>query len=247
MLTEITLALIQATTEFLPISSSGHLALFSNLISKPDLFFFTVLHLASLIAVIIFTREEIASLFKFDKQAKQNWVYLIIATIPAGLVGLFFNSTIEQTFSSYVFLASAFLFTAIILFLTKFTTSTKNITLTSALIIGALQILALFPGVSRSGITISTAMFLGIKRPTAAKFSFLLFIPLSIGAFILELSKLDHIPSTISYLLPFVVCLIASLFFLNILMKIINKNNFWLFSFYCLALAIIIFLTKIMM
>jgi len=127
MLNEILLAIIQAATEFLPISSSGHLALTSNLISKPNLFFFTALHLASLIAVIIFTRKEIFNLITFNKKYKKLWIYLIIATIPAALFGFFFNNLIEKTFSSYLFLSITFLFTAIILFLTKFTTTNSKL------------------------------------------------------------------------------------------------------------------------
>ena len=101
MLNEIILAIVQAATEFLPVSSSGHLALISNLISEPNLFFFTTLHLASLIAVVVFTREEIINLFSFKKQYRKAWLYLIIATVPAALCGFFFKDAIEETFSSF--------------------------------------------------------------------------------------------------------------------------------------------------
>jgi undecaprenyl-diphosphatase len=242
MIIEIFLALLQAATEFLPISSSGHLALFSNAVSRPNIFFFIVLHLASLIAVIIFTRKEIAHLFTFNEKARKLWLQIIVATLPAAIIGFLFHDTIESTFFSYFFLAIAFIFTGIILLLTRIPKSRgRYLTIKSALIIGLFQALALFPGVSRSGMTISSAIFLGIQKEKSAKFSFLLFIPLSLAAFILE--TITYHPTTLpSYpaiIIPFIVCLFASLFFLNFLMRIIKANKFWAFSLYCFAAAIL--------
>jgi undecaprenyl-diphosphatase len=236
MLTQILLALIQAATEFLPVSSSGHLALVSNLLDKPDLFFFTVLHLASLIAVIIFTRKEIGQLLSFDKKYLSMWGYLIIATIPAALFGFFFHEIIREVFSSYFFLAIAFFFTGGILLLTKFISSNGGINPGNALIVGLFQIFALFPGVSRSGMTISSGMFSGIEREKAAKFSFLLLIPLVLGAFIFEMKDFYF---SIELLVSFIVCLLASLLFLNLLMKVIKRGKFWMFSIYCFLVGLI--------
>ena len=114
MIKDILLAIVQAATEFLPVSSSGHLALISNLISKPDLFFFTALHLASLVAVVIFTRKEIINLFSFEKQYRKVWIYLIIATVPAALCGFLFKDAIEKTFSSFLFIGGSFIFTGVV-------------------------------------------------------------------------------------------------------------------------------------
>jgi len=236
MLTEILLAIIQAVTEFFPISSSGHLALISNLISKPDLFFFTALHLSSLIAVLIFTRKEISNLLSFKKEYRKIWLYLIIATIPAGIVGFFLENIVESSLSSFLFLGIAFIFTGIVLFLTKFTKVYSKLNWKNSLFIGLFQAVSVFPGVSRSGMTISSSMFSGIEKEKAAKFSFLLFIPLSLGAFILELKNFYF---SFSLLISFFVCLILSLIFLNLLVLIIRKNYFWLFSLYCLILGII--------
>ncbi|MFH1451738.1 MAG: undecaprenyl-diphosphate phosphatase [archaeon] len=237
MLNEILLALIQAATEFLPISSSGHLALVSNIISQPNLFFFTTLHLASLIAVLIFTRKEIKDLITFKQESKPLWIYIILATIPAALVGYFFNDIIEKAFSSLLFISAAFFFTGIILLLTRLAPNTKRkLTIKSSIIIGIFQVLALFPGVSRSGMTISSGFFQGINREKAAKFSFLLFIPLAVGAFILESGKAYF---NLSLVISFIVCLLTSLLFLNLLLKIIVKNKFWLFGFYCFLISIV--------
>ncbi len=236
MLNEILLSIIQAATEFLPISSSGHLALISNLISKPDLFFFITLHLASLIAVLIFKRKEIFELLTFKQQYRKLWIFLIIATIPAALFGYFFNSLIESAFSSLLLIGIAFIFTSIILFLTKYAKQYSRLNYKNSLFIGIMQILALFPGVSRSGMTISAGLFSGIEREKAAKFSFLLFIPLAIGAFILESGSFYF---SFTLLICFIITLILSLIFLNLLLLIIKKNYFWLFSIYCLLIGII--------
>jgi len=119
MLNEIILSIIQAVTEFLPVSSSGHLALYENIFSKPDLFFIIFLHLASLLAVIIFTRKAILHLLTFNKSARKLWLYLIITTIPAALIGFLFKNYIESALSSLLFLGIAFLFTGTILLFTK--------------------------------------------------------------------------------------------------------------------------------
>lgn len=238
------LALIQAATEFLPISSSGHLALISNLISEPNVSFFVTLHLASLFAVVIFTRKEIYSLLKFDKPSLKLWIYLIIATIPAVLVGFFSKSTIEAMFSSYFFLGIAFIFTGIIIILTKFSKTNSKLNIKNSFVIGLFQVLALFPGVSRSGMTISSGMFFGIPREKAAKFSFLLLIPLTLGAFLLEINKINF---SIKIIPPLLVCLAASLLFLNLLMKIIIKEKFWVFSIYCFILGIVSLIISILL
>jgi len=237
MLNEILYAIIQSATEFLPVSSSGHLALFSNIISKkPDIFFFTALHLASLLAVIIFTRNEIFGLLTFKKEFRNLWIYLIIATIPAALFGYFFAGFVESAFSSFLYLGIAFLFTGLILLSTKNAKPFSKLNPGNSLAIGLFQALALFPGVSRSGITISSGLLFGLEREKAAKFSFLLFIPLSIGAFFLE-SKNFYF--SFSLLVSFIICLVLSLVFLSLLLKIIKKKKFWTFSFYCFFLGIL--------
>ncbi len=236
MLVEIILAIIQAATEFLPISSSGHLALFSNVFSKPNLFFFTVLHIASLFAVLIFTRREIIKLLSFQRKYFKMWVYLIVATIPAALVGFFFKDVIESSFSSYLVMGLAFIFTSFLLFLTKFFNNNKKLTLKRSIGIGLMQCIALFPGVSRSGTTISSARILGVNNEESFRFSLLLFIPLALGAMVLELGSFYF---SWSLIVSFFVCFFLSLLFLNLLYRILEKNKFWLFGFYCLFVGIV--------
>lgn len=236
MLNEILLAIVQAVTEFLPISSSGHLALISNIIGKPDIFFFTVLHLASLLAVLIFTRKELAKLITFDKRYSKMWLFLIIGTIPAVVFALFFKDIIEASFSSFLFLGVAFIFTGFILLFTRFSRQYSKLNYKNSLLIGIFQILALFPGISRSGMTISSGLFSGLKKEEAVKFSFLLFIPLSVGAFLSELGKFYF---NFSLLISFIITFLLSLIFLNLLLVIVKRKAFWLFAFYCFIIGII--------
>jgi len=236
MVNEILLAIIQAITEFLPISSSGHLALISNLISEPNLFLIAILHLASLLAVLIFTRKEIYNLITFNKKYRKLWIYLIIATIPAVIIGLLFKDLIEQTLSSFLFIGLALIFTGFILLLTSIKTKKSKLNYKNALIIGLFQMLALFPGVSRSGMTISSALFAGIEKEKAVRFSFLLFIPLAIGAVIMESGGAYF---NLNLLIAFILCFVLSLLFLNLLVYIIKINKFWIFSIYCFVVGII--------
>lgn len=246
MLNEIIMAIIQAATEFLPVSSDGHLALYSNLFYQPNLFFITFLHIASLFAVLIYTRKEIKFLLTFSKEAQKLWLYIIIATIPGALIGFLAKDYIEQAFTSLLVTGIGFLFTGTILLLTKFKSSknTSRLNAKNSLFIGLMQALAPLPGVSRSGMTISTALYNRVEREKAAKFSFLLFIPLAIGAFGLEF--LDYYTGNIEMSIPistliisFIICFILSLLFLNLLTLIIKKDKFWMFSIYCYMIGII--------
>lgn len=243
MIIELMLAIIQAATEFLPVSSSGHLALFSILFSEPDLFFVTLLHFASMVAVLIFVRKEIVGLFAFDKGAVKLWLFVIIATIPGALAGYFLKDRIESAFGSVLFLGLAFLFTGTIILLTKLPRQKKILSLKNSIIIGLFQAIALFPGISRSGMTVSGGLFSGLEKEKAVKFSFLLFIPLSLGALLLELK--DVYIGSISLNMPFytlfisfIICFALSLVFLNILMYVIKRGEFWAFSIYCYIIGL---------
>ena len=136
------------------------------------------------------------------------------------------------------------MFTGTILLFTKFTKKKSELNVKNSIIIGLFQAVALFPGVSRSGMTISTALFSGIEKEKAVKFSFLLFIPLAIGAFVLEIK--DYLSNNIEMNIPiitlvisFLVCSVLSLLFLNLLTYIIKKDKFWMFSIYCYIIGII--------
>jgi len=243
MSNEIIYAIIQAATEFLPISSSGHIALLGNLLDKPNLFLITTLHIASLFAVLIYTRKEILYLLTFKKETFKLWAFLIIATIPATLVGFFLKDIIESSLNSPTTIGISFLLTGTIILSTRFAKHNSKLNYKKSFFIGLFQALALFPGISRSGMTISASLFSGMNREKAAKFSFLLFIPLAIGAFILELGEAYYSNTLV---IAFLICFTLSLAFLYLLTYIIKKDKFWIFSIYCFAIGIIILSLEIL-
>ncbi len=252
MINEIILALIQSITEFLPISSSGHLALVSNFLGESSLFFMVLLHLASLFAVIIFTRKEILEILKFNKESWKILKYILIGILPAALVGIFFNDLIESSLTSLLLIGISFLFTGIIVFSTKFIKYQKKqkpFSNKNTFSIGLMQILSLLPGISRSGMTISTGMFFKIDKEKLVKFSFLMFIPLSLGAFILETIKYSDSFLTINLwnlIIPFILCFLFSLLFLNLLNYIVKKDKFWIFGIYCFIIGVFSILLHIL-
>jgi len=239
MLNEIIYAIVQAAAGFFPISSSGHLSLISNFIDKPNLFLITLFHMASLIAVLIFLKNEIFNLLTFEKRYRKIWLYLIIGTIPALLFGFFFKGIIEKGLSSFLFIGIFFLFTSIIVFLTKFAKTGKNLNWKNSLLIGLMQALALFPGISRAGMTISTGFFAGVKKEESVKFSFLLFIPVMLGAFFLEALEVQTFQLTFSIIFSFILCVVLSYFFFYLLFLIVRKNKFWIFSIYTFIIGIL--------
>lgn len=250
MIKEIILAIIQAATEFLPISSDGHLALVSNILGTPNLAFITFLHLASLMAVIIFTKKEIVEIFKFKKESLKLILLIFIGIAPAAIVGYLFSNLIEETLSSYILIGVFFIFTGIVVFSTKYAKQqNKEVDKKSAFAIGLMQVIALLPGVSRSGMTISSSMFLGIDKEKAVKFSFLMLIPLIIGAFSLEFIKHPDTISSIPFLtllFSFFVCFILSLFFLRMLNYIVKTEKFWIFGIYCFFIGVVSFMMAIL-
>lgn len=190
------LALLQGLTEFLPISSSAHLILPSQLLGWPDqgLAFDVGVHVGTLIAVVAYFRQDLRSMFSAwclsftgerSQDAKLAWL-TILATFPALIVGLVLNDFIDQNLRSILVIAGTTLvFGGMLCWADLFRVETRSLTaltIKDALIIGCSQALALIPGTSRSGITISTALMLGFERQAAARFSFLLSIPVILGA-----------------------------------------------------------------
>lgn len=195
------LALLQGFTEFLPISSSGHILLPKELFGWPDqgLVFDVAVHVGSLIAVLIYFRADIAQLFRawlrscikqeHSTDSKLAW-FVILATIPAGLVGLLLSDFVAQYSRSMLIIGITSIVFAVLLYLSerlgKQQLDLKQLTIKSSLIIGFFQMMALIPGTSRSGATMTAALFCGLSRKAAAKFSFLLAIPIIAAGGLLE-------------------------------------------------------------
>jgi len=229
----IILAIVQGISEFLPISSSGHLNLFQYFFGlTPSLSFDIFLNTATLLSVLVFFRSQLKFFFS-------NLPQIIVGSIPAGLVGILFKNQIETIFADVSLLPIFFLATAAFVFSTQyFKNKSETISYKQALIIGLFQMLAILPGVSRSGSTIFAGLLVGLSPMAAFNFSFSLFIPASIGALVLGLK--DILGQNIfqsDYLVAFVVTFLVGLVSLYILKKLLVRHKLWYFGFYCLILA----------
>jgi undecaprenyl-diphosphatase len=252
LIISIILGAIQGLTEFLPISSSAHLVFAEHLLRlSPNirLSYDVILHLGTTLALLIFFGKRIGqiikSLFIDDKTQRQTnfhlVFYIIIGSIPVGIVGGLLKDKIELTFTQPIFPAIFLLITGLFLIATKFVQgqSTKINTKT-AFIIGIAQAIALLPGISRSGATIATALLLGISNIEAFEFSFLLSIPAVIGANILTFSDFKNINIPISVvILGIITTVITGILTLFLLRYLVMKKRIYYFGFYCLALGIL--------
>ncbi|OES43939.1 undecaprenyl-diphosphate phosphatase [Domibacillus iocasae] len=258
------LGLFQGLTEPIPVSSSGHLQLAQYFFGMEieGLTFELLVNTASLFAVLIVYRKDIMRLISnglhyvkhrnpADRSEFMFIVYIIIATIPAGVIGLLFNDYISEKLSSVKTVAITLIITGIALFLIRNLCGRKNdgdMKLRDAVIIGLAQAVALIPGISRSGATIVAAMGLGMKQETALRFSFLLFIPISFGGMILSISDLLNDPMlselAVPYLLAFIGSFVMSYFSLKWFMHIMAKGNLIYFALYCFIVGpVVLFLT----
>ncbi len=248
LLIAILLGLIQGVTEFLPISSSGHLVLIEKIFSLS--FDFTlvnvILHFASLLAVIIYYRKTLLYLI-CHPLCKMN-KFLIIATLPAVVFVLLFHTLLEKYFSSSITLAIGFLVSAIFL-LVGVLLNKKSVPLAlsykSVLIMGLAQALAVFPGLSRSGTTLSFGLMCGVERTVALDFSFLMSIPIIIASVVFELFSPSFSQSNIdvvSIILAFFTTFFVALLCLKLMKKLTKKNNLIFFVPYLVLLSILTFI-----
>jgi len=257
------MGIVQGITEFLPISSSGHLVITPYLlgwsIKEEYIFTFDVLvQMGTLIAVILYFWKNlwkiIVSVIKgiIEKKpfaspdAKLGWL-IVVATIPAVFGGLFLEDLVESAFHSVQITAVFLLVTALLLWvserMSKQINQLENISTLDAFIIGCFQILAIFPGLSRSGSTIAGGILRKLKREEAAKFSFLMSIPVMLGAGVMSINDLLGVPNLSEFLPVLLVGFITSgvVGFISIhwLLKFLNKNKLGLFSVYCVVVSIV--------
>lgn len=261
LLQAIILGIIQGLTEFLPVSSSAHLVLAPYFlgwqIPADQAFIFNVLvQNGTLLAVIVYFWRDLAAIIAAfvrgllrgkpfeDANARMGW-YLILATIPAGLFGLAAKDLIESAFSSAVMTAVFLVVTAALLLLVervgKRTRPLSDLNWKDALVIGVFQALSVFPGVSRSGSTIAGGMLRNFERPSAARFAFLMSIPVMLAAGLLETVSLTQSPD-VGKLLPvvavgFVTAAVVGYFAIRWLIGYLMRHSLKVFAFYCLALA----------
>lgn len=243
------LAVVQGITEFLPISSSGHLIFFQKLfgIASPPVLFDVLLHFGTLGAILIYFRKEIILLFKECKKNINTWRLIIIGTIPAVILGLCINNMIEEVFNSIKLVGVMWLVMGTMLLLIKRVSQENrkeelgNVKNKDALVVGIFQAFALLPGISRAGSTIFGGLLRKLNPKTAFTFSFLLAIPAILGATVLQLiSNKSNKADLLNGLLPMFVAGLVGFYSLKFLQKTLISRKFYLFGFYCLFLGVIV-------
>lgn len=262
------LGIVQGITEFLPISSSGHLVLTPYVLNwqipEEQAFFFNVLvQIGTLVGVIVYFWSDLWGILKvmltsFWKPAEYSrkefrlGLYLIVATIPAVVFGFLFKDKVEAAFSSPIFTLWALVLTAVLLIVSelvgKRTRKMDSLGWQDALVIGLFQVMALFPGVSRSGATITGGMFRDIDRPTAARFSFLMSVPVMLGAGAVSLLDLADIPNLGSFLLPmavgFVTAGVVGYVSIYWLLRYLTRHPLYYFSIYLFIITALVWILK---
>lgn len=257
----IILGIIQGLTEFLPVSSSGHLEiakaiLGENKVGEESLLMTVVLHFATALSTIIIFRKDILEILKGLFQFKNNdsfWFSLkiVFSMIPAALVGVFFNDEIEALFGGALTLVgSMLLVTGLLLFLAdKAKASAKKVGVKHAILIGISQAIAILPGISRSGATISTAVLLGIDKEKAARFSFLMVVPLIFGKIAKDILSGDIQYETTTFiplLVGFIFAFLTGMFACKWMIRLVKSSQLKYFAYYCFAIGGIVIATSLL-
>lgn len=247
----IVLGVLQGATEFLPVSSSGHLVMGQELmgLSVPGITFEVVVHLATLISVVVVYRERLRELARgaFVERDGDAWKYvglLAAATVPVAVVGLALGEQVEELFHRPATVGFALLFTGGVLISTRWAlrrSLSPSFGLRVALLVGLVQCLALVPGVSRSGITVVTALWLGVAPAQAAAFSFLMSIPAIGGAAVLEVPELSLAGSTLGpapLTVAFVAAALTGVLAIRLFIRMLANRSFPAFAWYCWAVGL---------
>ncbi|MBQ0734618.1 undecaprenyl-diphosphate phosphatase [Aquimarina celericrescens] len=250
----IILGIVQGLTEFLPVSSSGHLELGKAIlgdtsIPEESLLFTVVLHFATALSTIVVFRRDIWTilngLLKFKKNEETLFsIKIIISMIPAVLVGLFFEEQLEQLFGGNVmFVGFMLLITAALLwFADKAKSTRKPVSTSNAFVIGIAQAIAMLPGISRSGATISTSVLLGNDKTKAARFSFLMVIPLIFGKIAKDILSGDLVFSSennIAVIVGFMAAFVSGLFACTWMISLVKKSKLTYFAVYCILVGLL--------
>ncbi|GHU86389.1 undecaprenyl-diphosphatase [Bacteroidia bacterium] len=253
------LGIIQGLTEFLPVSSSGHIEIGKALLGvniEDDITFTVLVHFATVLSTIVVLRKDIskifAGLFKFKFNEETQYVLkIIISMIPVGIVGVFFKDYVENLFNGGLWIVGiALLATAILLCFAQYFPKilkrqpSKNLGYIDALIIGFSQAVAVIPGLSRSGTTISTGLLCGVKKEEVAKFSFLMVLVPIIGESLLDVIKGDFISVDIAVLpmfVGFVAAFVSGFFACKFMINLVKKGSLLWFAIYCVLAAILAF------
>ena len=250
LIESIILGIVQGLTEFLPISSSGHLSIMEEALGfskeSSSIEFDLLLHFATLLAVLVYFRDKLITilfgLFKPEsKEAKKLTAHLIIGTIPIVILGFLFKDRVEAISENPVLVCSLLCFTGTILFIPSLLKRNKQpITFRRSFLIGIAQAIALFPGISRSGSTITMGIILGISPKKCAEFSFLLGIPAICGAMVLKMNEISSLDSKLLsiYSAGMISAFLTGLIAIFCVLRLVEKGKFKYFGFYCLLVGI---------
>ena len=260
----IILGIVQGLTEFLPVSSSGHLAIFKELLgveAAEDLMFEVTVHAATVLATIVVFWKPIvqlfAGLFKFKYNDETDYICkLLVGTIPVMIVGLFFKDQVEELFNSLWVVGGSLLITAVLLYFSDAAAKAKaresearnGISFWQALLVGVGQAFAVLPGLSRSGATISTGLVSGVRREVVAQFSFLMVIIPILGEMFLSITGGELAASSTGLLplaLGFVSAFATGLFACKAMIALVKRAQLKWFALYCVLVGFIVILTQI--
>ena len=244
------LGIVQGLTEFLPVSSSGHLVLAQHLlgVNEAGVLLEVILHMGTLAAILFYFYNDLEQLvldfFKGSKDAVNYVLFLVIATVPAVCTGLLLQDNIESTFNLSI-VKWMFLITGIVVGSTYFSKNRpkREMVLMIALCIGIAQSFALLPGISRSGITISLALIMGIQHKQAAKFAFFMAIPVLFGAGLLQVITIEPQVNISAgpLFIGFISSAITGYLVISWLLDVISRGRFYWFSLYCFAVSFLTF------
>ena len=244
------LGLVQGLTEFLPVSSSGHLVLLSKWFGISDSLFVSILlHLATFFSILVVLRKEIFYLIRHP--FSKDTIRLAIATIPTCILALVLMPLIDQSFEG-IFLPFCFLISALLLMVTDLTTKRKSFPLQSqltnknAIIMGIGQGLAIFPGISRSGTTICAGILSGAPKEECAKFSFLMSLPIILLSMAMEIYKIvakSYVikVNVIGMILSFILAFVVGIFAIKVMLRLTQKASFRYFAFYLIVISVLAF------
>jgi undecaprenyl-diphosphatase len=244
------LGIVQGLTEFLPVSSSGHLVLAQHIlgVDESGVLLEVILHMGTLAAILVYFYDDLKQLLlefiKGEKDAKNSVLFLIIATLPAVSAGLVLQDTIESTFTiaivKWMFMITGLVVGGPYFFKTR---PNREMVLMIAFCIGLAQTFAFLPGISRSGITISVALIMGIQHQKAAKFAFFMAIPVLFGAGLLQAISIEPQSNILStpLIVGFISSAVTGYLVISWLLDVISRGKFYLFSLYCFVVSFLAF------
>ncbi len=250
------LGIIQGLTEWLPVSSSGHLAIVKEILGwQPPIIFYVLLHVGTLFVIVAFFRKDILNVLKalvrrdFKSEEGKLGVFVVVGSIPTAVIGYVFQDVFESFFDNLLIVGGALLATGFLLFISERREGNRALNYLDSLLVGIAQGVAIIPGISRSGTTISTGLLRRVDREIAFRFSFLLSIPAVLGAALATSGDLNLIidnGDVIAVIVGVAVSMIVGYISLKVLLKAVLKQKFHLFAIYCWAAGALVMISQML-